>query len=283
MIEYAYYNGVFTPYNATCIPLTDRSVFFSDAVYDVVIGSRKKPYQLDEHLNRLFGNAHRIDIKKLPSKSHVEETITALLGEADADDFLLYIQLSTNSMQRSHAREDGEPNLLITVTKCDLPKELGSIRAITLPDIRHGYCNVKTTNLLPAVLSIEEARRHNADIAIFHKNRAVTECSHANISIIKDGKLVTHPLDSDILPGITQINLERAAKNLGIAHESRVFSIDELYEAEAVMITSTTKLIKVCTAIDSIPLNVSAIHTVEQLFEALKSDLYSEVRQNTLF
>ena len=46
MKDLAYYNGVYTPYDAACIPLSDRSIFFSDAVYDVIIGSGKKPYQI---------------------------------------------------------------------------------------------------------------------------------------------------------------------------------------------------------------------------------------------
>ena len=95
--------------------------------------------------------------------------------------------------------------------------------------------------------------------------------------LLKDGKLITHPLDSDILPGITQLNLIRAAEKLGIPCLSQMFSKDEMYSADAVMITSTTKLIKLCTEIDGISTLSPAIDTVKQLFDSLRQELYSKI------
>ena len=280
MNEYAYYNGVFTPYNAACIPLSDRSIFFSDAIYDVVIGRGKNPYQLDLHLDRLFKNAELIGLANPPSKSMIKEAIQELIEIADADTFMLYIQLSSDAEKRTHSRCSRDTNLLVTITECELPTELGEIRAITLPDRRHGMCDVKTTNLLSAVLSVEEAKRRGADIAIFHKHAFVTECSYANIAILQDGCLFTHPLDSDILPGITQENLVTACSRLGVPHLSRTFTLDEMFSADAVMITSTTKLIKLCTEIDGIRQSSSSRELVQLLFEELKRDLHYKTEAN---
>lgn len=276
MTEYAYYNGVFTPYNAAVIPLSDRSVFFGDAVYDVIVGRGKKPYQFEEHLERLYRNADKIGLENLPDKSVLEEVTNELLKLCSPDTFMLYIQLSADAEKRTHSREDNQVNVLLTVTECEVASELREISAITLPDMRHRYCDIKTTALLPAVLSVEEAKRQGADIAIFKRENIVTECSYANVSIIKSGEVITHPYDSDILPGITQINLELACKRLGIVHSSRVFSVDEMYGADAVMITSTTKLIKLCTKIDGVILEVKDRATVQRLFDELRVDFISK-------
>jgi D-alanine transaminase len=273
MNEYAYYNGVFTPYDAASIPLSDRSIFFGDAVYDVVVGRGKRLYQFDEHIARLFKNARTIGLEVLPEKEMITEAAEELLELAQADEFMLYIQLSSDAARRKHSRENTPANLLMTVTECELPSRLSEIRAITLPDMRHRFCDIKTTSLLPAVLSVEEARRRGADIAIFHKNGTVTECSYANVSMLKDGKVITHPFDCDILPGITQVNLESAAEKLGIAHESREFTVEELHSADAVMISSTTKLIKVCTELDGVSHGISNRYTVEALFDVLRDDM----------
>lgn len=269
MSEYAYYNGVFTPYGAAAIPISDRSIFFSDAVYDVMIGRAKSIYQAEEHLARLYANAERIGFENPPKKSELCEVIYELVALADLDDFMLYIQLSSDSKRRTHSRSEGGINVLVTVTECTIPNKLEQIKAITLPDMRHSYCDVKTTSLLPAVLSVEEAKRRGADIAIFHKNGYVTECSYANIAVLKDGTLITHPCDSDILPGITQRNLEDASKRLGISTKKDKFTVSELYEADAVIISSTTKLIKVCTDIDGISLTVKDNNTVALLFDEI--------------
>ena len=276
MIEYAYYNGVFTPYNAAAIPLSDRSIFFSDAVYDVVVGRGKMLYQFDVHLERIFGNARAIGLLNLPDKTEITEAANELVALSKADDFMLYIQLSADAQRRTHTREERSVNLLMTVTECEVPKALSEIRAITLPDMRHRYCNLKTTSLLPSVLSVEEAKRRGADIAIFHRNGIVTECSYANALIVKEDSLLAHPCDADILPGITQSNIEMCADLLGIPCEIRPFTVEELYSADAVMISSTTKLIKLCTEIDGIKLETRGRTTVERLFNALRDSLYTE-------
>ena len=280
MTDYAYYNGVYCPYGAAAIPLTDRSIFFSEAVYDVVLGVNGIPYQLDEHLERLFQNSARIGLTGIPEKEEIESVIDTLISEASAVDFLIYVQLSGNGERRNHARSGGAANLLVTVTECKAPTRLEKIKAITLPDNRHGLCDIKTTSLLPAVISIEEAKRRGADVAIFHKGEAVTESSHANVCILKGGEVVAHQFDSAILPGITQRNLEAACKQLGIPFTLREFSVSELFDADAVMVISTTKLIKICTEIDGKTLAVSDFARAEVLFRFLLSDLTDKTRRN---
>ena len=278
MKELAYYNGVITPYDAACIPLSDRAIFFGDAVYDVIIGREKKIYQRDEHLSRLYANAERIGLVDIPSKCELSEVMSELADLAEIDEFMIYIQLSADSARRAHSRSGHGVNVLITVTECNLPRTLGEIRAITLPDRRHGICYVKTINLLSAILSVEEAHRRDAEIAIFHKGDTVTECSYANVALLKQGMLITHPLDSDILPGITQANLITAANKLGIPCISRAFTKGELYSADAVIITSTTKLTKLCSCIDGVPIACREKENVVKLFDELRQDLYDKTR-----
>ena len=237
MRDYAYYNGVITPYDAAAIPLSDRSIFFAEAVYDVLIGREKTAYQLDRHVERLLGNANKIGLINLPSPDAIKEEIFTLLEVSEAEDFLLYIQLSGKEARRSHSRTSAEVNLLMTVTKYALPEKLSFIKAVLVEDLRHGYCNVKTTNLLPAVLSVADAENFGCDTAIFHKNGTVTECSLANISIMKNGVLFTHPRDTQVLPGISEDNLIAVADKLGISPRQKALNIEELYDSDLILVT----------------------------------------------
>ena len=280
MVDYAFYNGVFTPYDACCVPISDRSIFFGEAVYDVILGRDGRPYQLDEHLDRLLGNAKKIGLDDLPSKEYLMESIEELLSVAEADDFVLYTQLSAKGERRNHLRTNTSVNLLLTVTKAAIPEELTFADAITLPDQRHAYCNVKTTALLPAVLSLSSAEGLGADVAIFEKNGLITECSHANVSIIVGNTLITHPRDCTVLPGISEDNLIRICGEIGISHETRAFSSAEAKDADLVLITSTTKLIKVCRSIDGETLELKEIELGRTLFEKMKRDFYEKTRGN---
>ena len=276
MKEYAYYNGIFTPYDACCIPISDRSIFFGDAVYDVVIGRNGVPYQLDAHIERLMKNARRIGLVNMPKNDELKAVASEIIGLSESDIFTLYMQLSGNGARRSHTRSTGEVNVLMTVTEAEIPRELGYVSAITKADERHGYCDVKTTNLFPAVLSVADAELQGADTAIFHKGGLVTECSAANISILKNGELITHPLDNTILPGISQENMKRTCGNIGVKVTVRTFTAEEMLSADAVLVTSTTKLVKICNRIDGRDLVCRDFDTVLKIFDAMLYDLSRE-------
>lgn len=278
MIDYAFYNGVFTPYDACCVPISDRSIFFGEAVYDVILGRGGKPYQQEEHLSRLLCNAEKIGLTDIPSRESLAECIEELLSVAEADDFVLYAQLSSNGKRRSHVRTDGDVNVLLTVTEAQIPEELLLTDAITLPDLRHGYCNVKTTALLPAVLSLTEAERCGAEIAIFEKDGYITECSHANVSIIIGNTLLTHPRDSSVLPGISEDNLIGICKDRGISHETRAFTVNEALNADLVLITSTTKLVRVCRSIGGKALRLGNIGLARGIFGDMRRDFLDKTQ-----
>ena len=273
MRDYAYYNGTFSPYDAATVPLSDRSIFFADAVYDVVLGHNGIPYQIDEHLSRLMKNADAIGLDSEEVKSEISEAIDLLIHDSEANDFILYIQLAAKQHRRCHSRNECGTNLLMTVTSADIPSKLTSASAITFPDFRHGYCNLKTTDLLPAVLSVMDAESLGCDTAIFHRDSIVTEASASNVSIVCNNTLITHPLDRNILPGISEVNLINAAKKMGIAHERREFNIKEMMTADAVLLTSTTKLVKVCTSVDGIDLPCKKYSLAEAFFNEMLADL----------
>lgn len=275
MQDYAYYNGVITPYDSATVPLSDRSLFFADSVYDVILGTRGIPYQADEHVSRLIDNAQRIGLAKLPEKAKIIDEIHTLIEISDAENFIAYVQLSATGRRRAHLRDEDRANLLITLTKAKIPNELEFIDAITLPDTRHRICDIKTTNLLISILSVEKAKERSADIAIYERDEEITECSYANLVFCKAGTLVFHPTDSDILPGITQRNLMLACKELGIPYEIRRANVNELFDADFVLTTSTTKLLKVVRSINGKRLDFSRLELAWCLFKKLLSNLMS--------
>lgn len=268
-MDYAYYNGVIAPYDATVITLGDRAVFFGDAVYDVMLGRGGKVYQTKEHLARLRSGAEHLGINPRESDEAIGEIIETLIKESELDEYTVYLQISGYCKRREHKSGNEPANLLITLTETVTSDELREISAVTLSDLRYGYCNIKTVNLLPAVISVNTAYENGAETAIFHKGGKVTECSSANISILSGGKLITHPLDSEILPGIMRANLLCAAQDMGIEIVERAFTVDELMRSDAALITSTTRFLKLCTKVDGILLPREAEATAKELFRRL--------------
>ena len=272
MSDYAYYNGVYTPYDSAVIPLSDRSIFFGDAVYDVMIGRNGKVYQLHEHLKRLRLNAERISLNMCESDEDIREIIDVLIAESKHREFIIYVQLSGHSERRIHKNDTAKYNLLITLTSATHPWAPAVIQAITLQDKRYDYCDVKTTNLLPAILSLRESERCGADIAIFHRNRIITECSHANIAILARGEIITPPLNSSILPGITRRNMISVCERIGISVCERNITLDDLCSADSVWVTSTTHFLRVCSHVDHMPIKKFKSDLTKEIFDLLYYD-----------
>lgn len=274
MKDPTYYNGVICPYDSVAIPLSDRSIFFADSIYEVMIGRNSKIYQFNEHFARLVKNCASIGLNFETSQKELSEIVDELISLGGYDEFSLYIQVSANSKKRAHLRGFEKANLLVAITQINVPDTPNKVKAITYPDLRYGYCNLKTTNLLPSVLSINEAVSMNADLSIFHRGNTVTECSHANIAILIKGKLKTPPLNKNILPGITRSTLIETCKKMNIECLEKRLCLSELFEADAVLISSTTKLLQICTEIDGIVLPTAAESLAKLLFDAIHSDFF---------
>ena len=88
------------------------------------------------------------------------------------------------------------------------------------------------------------------DEGIFIKNGIVTECTKSNILIIKQGRVITHPISNRILPGVARAKLLEKCASSRIEVSERPFTKKELFTADEVLLTSTTKLCRRASTID---------------------------------
>ena len=71
----AYYNGAFTEYEKVAIPLSDRSIYFADAIYDAAIGRGGKIHLEEWHISRFIGNAKRLGMELTLSCEEISEIL----------------------------------------------------------------------------------------------------------------------------------------------------------------------------------------------------------------
>jgi branched-chain amino acid aminotransferase len=93
---------------------------------------------------------------------------------------------------------------------------------------------------LNTALAKTEALLADFDEAIFLDSGGhVVEASAANIFLVLDGILVTPPLYSDILEGITRRSVITLAREMGISVQEREVDRTELYKADEIFLTGT--------------------------------------------
>lgn len=246
-----YYNGEIKPIKELKIPVTDRAVYFGDGVYEVCYCVNQKPFAIDEHINRFYSSLNLLKIEFKMEKKDLKQTIENMLKKHNAKHQSIYWQVSRASAIRDHVFPcGGKPNLLIMVTEKRIV-DMKKIRydLILEKDTRFLHCNIKTLNLIPAVLASEKAKQQNCHEAVLHRGETITECAHSNIGILKNGIFRTAPLNNLILPGVTRAHLIKICNNLDVPVLEKPFTIDELLQADEVVVLASGCL---CMGVNSI-------------------------------
>lgn len=253
MNSYAYYNGKFGKRSDISIPLNDRTIFFGDAIYEAAIGQYDRILWESEHIERLFANAKALSIHHDYSEKTLSDILREVAIKSCIDSYLIYFSLSRSSAKREHsAKHCNGTNLLITVDPITIDENPARLRLTVKEDLRYKYCNVKTVNLLPNVIALTKAENDGFDEVVFHKNGIVTECAKSNISILKRGRLITHPLNNEILPGITRRHVIDVCNRLDIPCLEEKFNLSDMYSADEIIVSSSSKLCRSAIQIDGI-------------------------------
>ena len=250
MKNLGYYNGKTGLINELTVPLTDRAFYFGDGVYDAVMCRNNIPYLLWEHIDRLYKNCQLLGITPPMCKNELSLTIKELVTRVEGEEKFVYFHISRGSGIRNHSFSGGEGNLCIMIKPQPLDNVYEKMDTVLKEDIRYELCYIKTLNLLPSVLTAQAATDKGCDEAILHRGGIVTECSHSNVSILKNGTLITAPCDKYILPGVTRAHLLAAAKENGIHAEERKYTVCELLEADEIIVTSSSKMARGVKTVD---------------------------------
>ncbi len=272
MRNIGYYNGRTGLIEEMTVPMNDRALYFGDGVYDATCCKNNVVYLIDDHVDRFFNSAGLLRIKLPYSKQELKDILNSLVKQVDADEKFVYWQASRGTAKRNHLFPDCEPNLYITVTPAPLPDLSKPIKLITLEDTRFLHCNIKTLNLIPSVMAAQAADEAGCDEAVLHHGGRVTECAHSNVSILKDGVFYTAPTDHLILPGIARSRLIRACKILNIPVDETPFTLDTLYNADEVIVSSSSKFCLRANVLDGKPVGGKA----PALFKSIQDEVMRE-------
>ncbi|MDR2149905.1 MAG: aminotransferase class IV [Spirochaetaceae bacterium] len=261
-----YYNGTIGEIEDMSVPMSDRACYFGDGVYDASYSVNDVIFALDDHIDRFFNSAGLLEIKLTLTKPELKALLQALVKKVDKKDgVIVYWQVSRGTAPRNHVFPDVPSNLWVMIREMALRNNFAPFKVITLEDTRFLHCNIKTLNLIPSVLANEKAKRAGCDEAIFHRSGRVTECAHSNVHIIQNGILRTCPTDNLILPGIAREHLAKYAFDLNIPVDMSPFTLQELFTADEVIITSSGALCVPVSHIDGKPVGGKAPHVFNNL------------------
>ena len=198
----------------------------------------------DGHVKRLARSLGEIGINGAPDAAAWLDICRALVSRNGVEEGMIYWQVTRGAPQDRDfvfpAANTPPTVLAFTQSRAlaDNPLAQRGLRVVTMPDLRWGRADIKTTQLLYASMMKNEAIARGADDAWMERDGWITEGSAQNAHIIThDGVLVTHPLNREILHGITRA----AVLPLVAQHvEERRFSVHEAEQAKEAFVSSAS-------------------------------------------
>jgi D-alanine transaminase len=255
-----YLNGNFLPISEAKISVLDRGFIFGDGVYELIPVYSRHIFRLSEHLQRLNRSLESIKLKNPCNEAEWTNIIRELVARNEPEDQYLYLHITRGVAKRDHPFPNPAvpPTVFLMSNPLNTPSAIqirNGISAITAPDNRWLRCDIKAISLLPNVLLRQMAVDAGcAETILIRDNEFLTEGSSSNIFVVKNGVLLAPPKSNLMLPGITYDVVLELAEAKGIPHQKRKVLVGELFDADELLLTSSTKEILAITQLDGKPI-----------------------------
>ena len=279
-----YYNGEIGPLEEMKIPMLDRAVYFGDGCYDATTFANNNIFAADDHLDRFYNSCKLLEIPFEMSREELRAELQKCIDANEIDHGMLYWQCSRGTTYRGHQFPPAsvKPNLMIYTVPCDLIPFDKTFRLISMEDTRFLHCNIKTLNLLPSVAAAQHAKRIGVQETVFHRGDIVTECAHSNVSILKDGVFYSHPNDEFILRGIAKTHMIQACYRLGITVMEKCFTLNDLRNADEIIVTSSSNFCLHACEVDGKPAGGKDPATLKAIQNEVLREYYAYTGKTTV-
>jgi branched-chain amino acid aminotransferase len=256
-----YVDGSFYSAADAKISVFDHGLLYGDGVFEGICIYGGRVFRLDEHLKRMYESAKTIG---LPIPLTVEQFKSAVVET-----------VRRNRLKEGYIRPvvtRGPGKLGLDPKNCEkptvviIPQNAESYPLLTagrkparaiVSSIRRtpSFClpaAAKTLNYLNNVLAKQQANFAGVDEAIMLDWRGfVSEGTGDNLFLIRNNVLMTAPLHSSVLGGITRQVVLEIAEELHVRWEEKEMTLHDLYNADEAFFVSTSLEIQPLVEIDA--------------------------------
>ncbi|MFD0980505.1 D-amino-acid transaminase [Tropicimonas aquimaris] len=257
MSRIVYVNGEYLPEEEAKVSVFDRGFLFADGVYEVTSVLGGKLIDFAGHEARLRRSLNELSMPEPAAMGELLEIHRELVARNEIDEGLVYLQVTRGAPADRDFAFPGEevPPTLVLFTQsksglADSPQARKGIKVISVEDIRWGRRDIKTVQLLYPSMGKMMAKKAGADDAWMVEDGFVTEGTSNNAYIVKNGKIITRNLGTEILHGITRAAVLRFAREAQMEVEERPFTIEEAQQADEAFFTSASAFVMPVVEID---------------------------------
>jgi D-alanine transaminase len=231
--EVLYLNGEFKSLDDGWVRIEDRGFELGDGIYEVIKVMNGHLVWMEDHLTRLFRSLGEIRLGGVTADHDFATVLPEMVKRSGIVDGMVYVQVTRGAAPRDFVfPHPPNPTVLAytRIKKLPTPEEIHRGTMLhPVEDMRWARCDIKSTNLLAAVLAKEEAKEAGADEALFlDADGLVREGGSSNVFAVLHGVIRTHPLSNRILGGITRLHVIEIARQLGYRVDETAFTLADL-------------------------------------------------------
>ena len=234
------------------ISAMDHGLTVGDGVFETMRVYGGVPFARRRHLDRMAASAAGLGLT-LPDRALLERAMSEVVAAAGHSDARLRLTVTGGVGPPGSGRGAGPPTVLAVACTLDPAPETAAV--VTVPWTRNEnspLAGIKTTSYGENVVALARAKEAGAHEAIFANTKGeLCEGTGTNIAVVIDGRLVTPPLSSGCLAGVTRA---LAIEHCDIVEDSVPYSaLDVVTEA---CLLSSTREVQPISSIDGRALQV---------------------------
>lgn len=254
-------DGELVDANDAVVSVFDRGFLYGDSVFETLRTYGGRLFHRDAHVERLFRSCERILIRcPVDAAQMCAEMERAMIAFAAPECVVRVVVTRGTGPLGLDVRRAHDPQRVVMALPLSPPAPEVYERGIAA-GLSHSAratdgtaaAGAKYSNYLSSVLALHHAHEQGQGEAIaVGMHGEILEGTTSNLFVIKDGTLLTPPLQSGILEGITRRVVLELARHLGIATKVCVLFPSDLYRADEAFITGTVRELVAVTRIDDV-------------------------------
>jgi branched-chain amino acid aminotransferase len=247
----------------------DHGFTVGDGVFETCKILDGQPFALTRHLARLGRSAALVGLE-VPADDVLRDAVAATLAAQRLPLGRLRITVTGGPGPLGSERGPAGPTRVVALAAAAPWPDV--IRVVTVPWSRNensAVAGAKTTSYSENVVALRAARERDAHEALVPNTRGeLSEGTGSNVVLVTDEGLVTPPLSSGCLAGITrELFLEWAAVD-GLPVLERPVMMGELDGVAGLLLTSSTRDVQPVAALDGRPLQDTGLgRAAAELFD----------------
>jgi len=205
---------------------------------------RGVPFAFERHWARMARDARLLEIPMPHEQEAIRQAVVELVRANNHPESMARVSFVKNRGGLWAQADDLPPTDLLIFTRELVAWPVAQRLHIQPQGIfsTGRYAGVKMLSWVPHAAVLEKAHAEGYDDALLLNEKGqLAECTSANVFLIRGGKVLTPPLTSGCLAGITREVLFEIAPKAGIELLEQELSLADLSSAEEVFISSTTR------------------------------------------